>query len=304
MESTVKVMLNLIDSYSLYSLVDKLEAEKTLSDDEFKMLFDALADADEEVEQYLYNKADNVRRETYGTDVFIRGLIEISNYCKNDCYYCGIRRSNKKADRYSLTEEQILDCCKIGYELGFRTFVMQGGEDPYYTDERICRIVSEIKKNYPDCAVTLSLGEKSEESYRKYYESGADRYLLRHETADFDHYRVLHPEELSAQNRQECLYNLKKIGYQVGCGIMVGSPGQTNEHIIKDLRFMEKLQPHMIGIGPFIPHKDTPFAEEEYAIAVSKDNEELLNDINNALADLKADGTIDSIIDKYIDSDV
>lgn len=246
----------------IYTLIDKLYKDHTLSDQEFLDLLQMLKEATEEQEQYLYQKAESIRQDNYGTDVYLRGLIEISNYCKNDCYYCGIRRSNRKADRYRLSQEDILDCCAKGYELGFRTFVLQGGEDPYYTDERICQIVSAIKASYPDCALTLSIGEKSRESYDAYYKAGADRYLLRHETADFDHYRQLHPAELSAQNRQQCLYDLKDIGYQVGCGIMLGSPGQTLTHIVKDLRFMEKLQPHMIGIGPFIPHHDTPFAKE------------------------------------------
>lgn len=243
-------------------LIDKLAATTTLSDQELLELLHSIRTAGKETENYLYTKADEVRRRTYGKDIYIRGLIEFTNYCKNDCYYCGIRRSNKCAERYRLTKEQILDCCQAGYELGFRTFVLQGGEDPYFTDERVCDIVSAIKSAHSDCAVTLSIGEKPYDSYKSYFDAGADRYLLRHETADFKHYSRLHPAQLSADNRQKCLYNLKEIGYQVGCGIMVGSPGQTDEHILKDLRFMEKLQPHMIGIGPFIPHKDTPFKSE------------------------------------------
>ena len=209
----------------------------------------------------LREQADNVRREVYGTDVYIRGLIEFTNYCKNDCYYCGIRCSNRNAQRYRLTKEDILSCCHEGYSLGFRTFVMQGGEDPHFTDELICSIVSEIKRDHPDCAVTLSIGERSRESYRAFYNAGADRYLLRHETANNEHYRKLHPESLSPENRKRCLFDLKEIGYQVGSGIMVGSPYQTVENIVEDLRFLQELSPDMLGIGPFINHRDTPFRD-------------------------------------------
>ncbi len=244
-------------------LIDKVAENHTLTDEEFLILFRGLEDKDGEISEYLFNKADKVRKEVYGTSIYMRGLIEFTNYCKNDCYYCGIRRSNCKAVRYRLTKEDIIECCQQGYELGFRTFVLQGGEDPYYTDEKICDIVSTIKERYTDCAVTLSVGEKSKESYSAFYEAGADRYLLRHETADYEHYRMLHPSELSAQNRQRCLVDLKEIGFQVGCGIMVGSPGQTYNYIIRDIRFMQELKPHMIGIGPFIPHSDTPFHDRE-----------------------------------------
>jgi biotin synthase len=209
----------------------------------------------------LYKAADEARRSVYGTDVYIRGLIEFTNYCKNDCYYCGIRRGNKNASRYRLTAEQILSCADTGYELGFRTFVLQGGEDPHYTDEMICGIVSGIKRRHADCAVTLSLGEKPEESYRAYWSAGADRYLLRHETADEAHYRMLHPASMSLEDRKRCLWNLKKIGYQVGSGFMVGSPYQTTANIIADLRFLRELRPAMIGIGPYISHRDTPFKD-------------------------------------------
>ena len=190
-------------------------------------------------------------------------MIEFTNYCRNNCYYCGIRRSNRNAERYRLTKEEILICCDEGYKLGFRTFVMQGGEDPYYTDEMICDIVSEIKRRYPDCAVTLSIGEKSRESYRSFYDAGADRYLLRHETADPAHYGKLHPAEMSLENRKRCLFDLKEIGYQVGSGFMVGSPYQTTENLVEDLRFLQKLSPDMIGIGPYVTHAQTPFASFE-----------------------------------------
>ena len=212
-----------------------------------------------EGEQELFQKADNIRRTYYGTDVYIRGLIEFSNYCKNNCYYCGIRRDNPKVERYRLSKDDILSCCKQGYGLGFRTFVLQGGEDAFYSDTLVCDIVSTIKKLYPDCAVTLSMGEKSYDSYKAFFDAGANRYLLRHETATEEHYRLLHPDSMSLENRKNCLQNLKKIGYQVGSGFMVGSPYQTTECIIEDLRFLQQLQPDMIGIGPFLSHKDTPF---------------------------------------------
>ena len=222
-----------------------------------------LATEDDAMIQDLKQRARNTGDRIYGKNVYIRGLIEFTNYCKNDCLYCGIRRSNCHADRYRLTEEEILSCCKIGYELGFCTFVLQGGEDGFYTDEKICQIVSKIKAEYPDCAVTLSIGEKSRESYQAYFDVGADRYLLRHETADPAHYSRLHPANLRAENRQACLFDLKSIGYQVGAGFMVGSPYQTTDNLIADLRFLEKLQPDMIGIGPYITHAETPFAGQK-----------------------------------------
>ncbi|MDE7278666.1 MAG: [FeFe] hydrogenase H-cluster radical SAM maturase HydE, partial [Oscillospiraceae bacterium] len=196
-------------------------------------------------------------------DVYMRGLIEFTNYCKNDCLYCGIRRSAKNAERYRLTEEQILDCCETGYGLGFRTFVLQGGEDGFYTDDKIVSIVLQIKEKFPDCAVTLSIGEKSRVSYEKFRKAGADRYLLRHETANSGHYGKLHPKELSLESRMKCLADLKELGFQTGCGFMVGSPFQTAENLAEDLLYIHDLQPHMVGIGPFIPHHDTPFAEEK-----------------------------------------
>ncbi len=241
----------------LINLIDKLEKDRSLSTDEYEFLIE---NRTEESAAILRERADKVRRKIYGTDVYIRGLIEISNFCKNDCLYCGIRKGNKTCERYRLTEEEILSCCGQGYELGFRTFVMQGGEDAYFNDERMCRIINEIKQRYPDCAVTLSLGEKSRESYQKLFDAGADRYLLRHETADKSHYEKLHPKELSFENRMRCLKDLKEIGFQVGCGFMVGSPYQTNACLAKDLKFVEAFQPDMCGIGPFVPHSATPFA--------------------------------------------
>ena len=238
------------------NLIDKLEQHKILERDELKELL--VYDGD-----YLFERARYTARNIYGDKIFARGLIELTNYCKNDCCYCGIRRSNKQVERYRLTKEQVLDCCKTGYGLGFRTFVMQGGEDGYYTDEVLIELINEIKAEYPDCAVTLSMGERSRESYKKLFDAGADRYLLRHETANDLHYSELHPPEMTLAHRKECLLNLKEIGYQVGCGFMVGSPGQTLEHITEDLLFIKGLDPAMVGVGPFVPHSDTPFAKEQ-----------------------------------------
>ncbi|MCR5176963.1 MAG: [FeFe] hydrogenase H-cluster radical SAM maturase HydE [Anaerovibrio sp.] len=209
--------------------------------------------------EYLRDRAWAVRSRIYGNAVYIRGLIEFTNHCRNNCYYCGIRRGNSHAVRYRLSDEEIMECCHLGYGLGYRTFVLQGGEDPYYTDNRICKLIKSIRDKFPDCAITLSIGEKNRESYQRYFEAGADRYLLRHETADMTHYGKLHPPELSLSNRMECLRNLKEIGYQVGAGFMVGSPGQTARTLYKDLQFLRELDPHMVGIGPFIPQHDTPF---------------------------------------------
>ncbi len=241
------------------NLVDRLEQDKTLSREEFG----ALLESRPEAADYLFERARAVRHGVYGHDVYMRGLIEFTNYCKNDCYYCGIRKSNAAADRYRLTKEQILGCCVTGYDLGFRTFVLQGGEDGFYTDDRIADIVRAIKASYPDCAVTLSIGERSRASYQAFFSAGADRYLLRHETANSAHYAKLHPASMTLNNRKRCLYDLKEIGYQVGCGFMVGSPFQTKDNIIDDLLFMKELNPHMVGIGPFIPHGATPFAGYE-----------------------------------------
>lgn len=244
----------------LNKIIDKLYESNNIERNELIYLIENI---DEKSKQYLIEKANDTRIKHYSNKVFMRGLIEFTNYCKNDCYYCGIRRSNKEVERYRLTLEKILNCCRIGEELGYKTYVLQGGEDSYYTDDKIVEMVREIKKNFPECAITLSLGEKSYESYKKYYEAGADRYLLRHETATEEHYRKLHPEEMSLQNRKQCLYELKEIGFQVGAGFMVGSPYQTIENLADDLLFLKELKPHMVGIGPFIPHKDTIFNKEE-----------------------------------------
>ena len=244
--------------YKIEELIERLARDHSLSLEEYAFL---IRERSESSALRLAALADEKRREVYGTDVYIRGLIEISNYCKNDCLYCGIRRSNKECDRYRLTPEEILLCCKEGYRLGFRTFVMQGGEDPYYTDDLLCDLISRVKTLYPDCAVTLSLGERSRESYQRLFDAGADRYLLRHETADKEHYGKLHPETMSWDNRMKCLHELREIGYQVGCGFMVESPYQSETELAKDLKFIEEFRPDMCGIGPFISHKDTPFRD-------------------------------------------
>lgn len=240
-------------------LIDKLEQSHCLSRPEFVRL---ISGRTPENAEYLFEKARKLRHSVYGHDVYTRGLIEFTSCCKNDCYYCGIRCGNRNAERYRLTGEQILDCCRAGYGLGFRTFVLQGGEDPSYSDEQMADIIRKIKERWPDCALTLSVGERSRETYRLWFDAGADRYLLRHETADEAHYRRLHPPSLSLSNRKQCLYDLKEIGYQVGSGFMVGSPFQTTECLAEDMLFLHGLQPHMVGIGPFIPHHDTPFAGE------------------------------------------
>ena len=244
----------------LYELADRLERDRILTKEEFTALIE---NRSEKLAEYVFEKARRIRHRIYGKDVYIRGLIEFTNYCGNDCLYCGIRRSNKNADRYRLTKEDILECCATGHSLGFRTFVLQGGEDGFYTDDMLVDIIKAVKESYPNCALTLSIGEKSRESYKKYFDAGADRYLLRHETADSCHYSKLHPTSLSLENRKRCLYDLKDIGYQTGSGFMVGSPFQTAECLAEDMIFLHELQPHMVGIGPFIPHHDTPFADEK-----------------------------------------
>jgi biotin synthase len=235
-------------------IIEKLIYNQDLQDEELTSLLNT------DVHDFrLFRAADAVRRKTYGMDVYIRGIIEFTNYCRNNCYYCGIREDNAKITRYRMSLEEILLCCQTGYGLGFRTFVLQGGEDLHYTDDLMCEIVSEIRRRYDDCAITLSLGERSRNSYKAFFDAGANRYLLRHETANEEHYRMLHPDSMSLKNRKNCLWDLKDIGYQVGSGFMVGSPGQTMLHIVEDLRFLQKLRPAMIGIGPYIRHQDTPF---------------------------------------------
>ncbi len=240
-------------------LIDKLYLTQELEPSEFKALIEGRTPV---LSEYLFEKSRQVRMVHYGNDIYMRGLIEFTNYCKNDCYYCGIRKSNSKVQRYRLTEEDILSCCKTGYELGFRTFVLQGGEDLYFSDEKIVSIIASIKKHHPDCAITLSIGERSHESYLAFYNAGAERYLLRHETANAQHYKMLHPSNLTLANRKACLFDLKQIGFQVGAGFMVSSPFQTVDNLVEDLLFIKELRPHMVGIGPFIPHHQTPFANE------------------------------------------
>ncbi len=245
---------------TMKQIIDQLRQTRKASKQD---LHDLLCKMSEEDREYLYAQARAVAQSVYGNKIFIRGLIELSNYCKNDCFYCGIRNSNKKVERYRLTKEDILECCKDGYELGFRTFVLQGGEDLYYNDEIMCDIIQTMRQLYPDCAITLSLGEKSKETYEKYYQAGANRYLLRHESSDAKHYAKLHPQSMQLQTRIQCLYDLKAIGFQCGSGIMVGSPYQKVEYLVEDILFLEKLQPAMIGIGPYLPHVDTPFHDKE-----------------------------------------
>lgn len=249
---------------NIASLIDKLAQERDLPDQE---LLELITTTDSAANELLAARADKIRQQYYGKKVYIRGLIEFTNYCKNNCYYCGIRAGNGQAQRYRLTKEQILDCCAEGYRLGFRTFVLQGGEDPYYTDERICDIVAAIRAQHPDCAITLSIGEKERASYQAYFDAGANRYLLRHETATPEHYAQLHPASMSLANRKRCLFDLKEIGYQVGSGFMVGSPYQTPANLLADLRFLQELEPDMIGIGPYITHEQTPFADKKSGTA-------------------------------------
>lgn len=245
---------------NLSDIAERLIQNHTLSEEEYRLLIE---NADADIRERLAEAARAECERVYGKKVFLRGLIEIGNICKNDCLYCGIRRSNKTVKRYRLTKEDILACAAEGHRLGFRTFVLQGGEDAYYSDEVLTGIVKELKRNYPDCAVTLSLGERSRESYEALKNAGADRYLLRHETIDPTHYEKLHPQEMSHENRLRCLRDLKKLGFQTGCGFMVGSPYQTTEMLAREMKFIESFRPEMCGIGPFIPHHETPFRDEK-----------------------------------------
>ncbi len=242
------------------TVIEKLITQHTLSKTEYIELLNKWQEPD--VQKKLTEEAAALRQKYYGNKVFVRGLIEFTNYCKNNCLYCGIRRDNHQVERYRLTMEEILECCEQGAELGYQTFVLQGGEDPYFTDERMVEIIKAIKANYPNHALTLSIGEKSYNTYKKFKDAGADRYLLRHETANEAHYQKLHPREMSLRNRMRCLYDLKSLGFQTGAGFMVGAPGQTMETLADDLIFLQELKPEMVGIGPFIPHHETPFAHE------------------------------------------
>ena len=247
-------------AHGMERLITKLRNERRLEAEEYRAL---LVCDDGEVSRKLQEAARETALARFGNRIYIRGLIEITNICRNDCLYCGIRKSNRKTERYALDKAEILECCREGYELGFRTFVLQGGEDPWFTDERIVELVSAIKGEFPDCVVTLSIGEKEESSYRAFRQAGADRYLLRHETADPAHYRMLHPEQLSLRHRMDCLRTLKRLGFQTGAGFMVGSPGQTADTLAADMAFLQELQPEMVGIGPFLPHRDTPFRDRQ-----------------------------------------
>lgn len=242
-----------------YELADRLALQHTLTLEEYCTL---LEQADAQVAAYLAALARKEQEKHYGNEVFLRGLIEVSNVCKNDCYYCGIRRSNHACQRYRLTEEEILTCCAEGYAQGFRTFVLQGGEDPAFSDQMLENLLMSIKSHWPDTSVVLSMGERSDASLARLRKAGADRYMLRYETADPVHYGQLHPGEMSWENRMSCLHTLRKQGYQIGCGFMVGTPGQTVELLAKELQFLEKFQPELCSIGPFIPHRDTPFGRE------------------------------------------
>ena len=279
-------------------IIDKLAETKTLSHVELK----AVLTCDDE---YLFEKARTIREQVYGRQMFMRGLIEFSSYCKNNCYYCGLRCDNTSIERYRLNKNQILECCETGYHLGFRTFVLQGGEDNFYSDDILIDIIQEIKAKYSDCAITLSIGERTCESYQRLFDAGADRYLLRHETANDTHYGKLHPPDMALVNRKKCLYSLKEIGYQVGCGFMVGTPYQTIDHIVDDLLFIKKLDPEMVGVGPFLPHSSTPFANKEPGnlkltlnilaiLRLMKPN--LLIPATTALATLKEDGRVLGIL--------
>ncbi len=260
-------MQDSVNIQNLKILVDRLHETGRLTKPEWVTLIGSAADHPESSEnralfQYIFTLARQEQHRYYGHDIYVRGLIEFTNYCKNDCLYCGIRKSSPHVRRYRLCDAEILDCCREGYALGFRTFVLQGGEDPYFTDERLVPLIKKIRQRYPDCAITLSVGERPYASYKALFDAGADRYLLRHETADPAHYAKLHPASLRAEDRQKCLWDLKEIGYQVGAGFMVGSPYQTPENLAEDMLFLTKLNPQMVGIGPFIPAHGTPFAKE------------------------------------------
>ena len=271
-------MNNIIDINKAKKIIDKIDKKEKISyKDALTLLSSFEYDNDlnkkkldkkekieiKELKKYLREKAREKADKVFGKYIFMRGLIEFTNYCKNDCIYCGIRKSNKNVERYRLNKKEILECCKIGYDIGFRTFVLQGGEDNFFNIERMSNIARAIKKEFPDCALTLSIGEKEEEYYKELKNNGANRFLLRHETADSEHYSKLHPKYMSLENRKECLRFLKSLGFQTGTGMMIGSPFQKLENIAGDLVFMQEIKPEMIGIGPFLPHKDTPFANEK-----------------------------------------
>lgn len=242
----------------MVEMIQQISRDRDISLEQLQYL---LTVSDEEVVADLFDTARRTAHAVYGNKIFMRGLVEISSYCKNNCLYCGIRRSKRDVARYRLSPDEIYECCEQGYQLGFRTFVLQGGEDAWFNDDRMCDIVSTIRTRFPDCAITLSLGERSRQSYQRLFDAGADRYLLRHETATPEHYAYLHPDDMSFENRMQCLNDLKDIGYQVGCGFMVGSPKQTVNTLFRDICFIRSFQPEMVGIGPFIPASGTPFAD-------------------------------------------
>lgn len=261
-----KKIINKIDKKEKISYKDALTLLSSFeydNDINKKKLYKKEKENIKELKEYLREKARKKADRIFGKYIFMRGLIEFTNYCKNDCIYCGIRKSNKHSKRYRLNKNEILECCKVGYDIGFRTFVLQGGEDNFFNVERMSNIVKAIKKYFPDCALTLSIGEKDEEYYKELKNNGTNRFLLRHETSDNEHYSKLHPKYMSLENRKECLRVLKRLGFQTGTGMMIGSPYQKLENIASDLIFMQEIKPEMIGIGPFIPHKDTPFANEK-----------------------------------------
>ena len=241
-------------------IISKFIDTHSLTVEEYESLLNNITDEEKEI---LRQEAVKLATSIYGKKVYSRGLIEFSNYCKNNCYYCGIRNGNKNCDRYRLTKEQIYECCDLGYELGFRTFVLQSGEDLFFNDDLMVEIISHIRKKFPDCAITISIGEKEKSTYQKYFDAGANRYLLRHETANKKLYETIHPKEMSFENRMRCLQDLRDIGFQVGAGYMVECPHQTNYDLALDLKFIEEFKPEMCGIGPFIPHKDTDYRNEK-----------------------------------------
>lgn len=244
---------------SIIELIKKLNMERALSEAEWVQIFDTF---DEEDLKFAMDTARDIAIERFGRKIFFRGIVEFTNICKSDCYYCGIRAGNSCVTRYRMSEDDILACCEDGYRHGFRTFVLQGGEDPYYTKDKMCCIVRSITERFPDCAVTMSIGELNKEYYQALYDAGARRFLLRHETADASHFAMLHPANQTLESRMRCLKDLKETGFQTGCGIMIGSPGQTSRHLAEDMMFMADFQPEMVGLGPFIPHSETPFRDE------------------------------------------
>lgn len=286
----------------VFFLAEKLCKNHCLSLEEYEAL---IKNRNKKIIDLIQENALSLTKKIYGNSIYIRALIEFTNFCKNDCYYCGIRKSNSKCKRYRLSSQQIIECADQSYKLGFRTFVLQGGEDLYFSDEILCNIIEEIKEKYPDTAITLSIGERSFESYKALHKAGADRYLLRHETADEIHYKKLHPENMSFSNRINCLKNLKKIGFATGAGFMVSSPFQTEKNLAKDLKFIEDFQPDMCGIGPFICHKETPFAKEKsgsleltcFLLSVIRIiKPDILLPATTALATLSPDGRLKGIL--------